>query len=78
MAFKDDTPRLEIVDLGLIDPDPLHVRKAISDEGLKGLTNAVRQARSSTLEMPYVISIDELQRLALTSAPEQEDSYASN
>lgn len=43
MAFKDDTPRLEIVDLGLIDPDPLHVRKAISDEGLKGLTNAVRQ-----------------------------------
>ena len=43
MAFKDDTPRLEIVDLGLIDPDPQHVRKAISDEGLKGLTNAVRQ-----------------------------------
>ena len=43
MAFKDDTPRLEIVDLGLIDPDPLHVRKVISDEGLKGLTNAVRQ-----------------------------------
>lgn len=43
MAFKDDTPRLEIIDLGLIDPDPLHVRKAISDEGLKGLTNAVRQ-----------------------------------
>ena len=43
MAFKDDNPRLEIVDLGLIDPDPLHVRKAISDEGLKGLTNAVRQ-----------------------------------
>ncbi len=44
----------------------------------EALTNAVRQARSSTLEMPYVISIDELQRLALTSAPEQEDSYASN
>jgi ParB family chromosome partitioning protein len=43
MAFKDDTPRLEIVDLGLIDPDPLHVRKAIQDEALKGLVNAVRK-----------------------------------
>ena len=41
MAFKDDTPRLEIVDLGLIDPDPLHVRKAIQDEALKGLTVVV-------------------------------------
>lgn len=43
MAFKDDTPRLEIVDLALIDPDIHHVRKNINDDALKGLTNAVRQ-----------------------------------
>lgn len=42
MAFKDDTPRLEIVDLALIDPDSQHVRKNINDDALKGLTNAVR------------------------------------
>lgn len=43
MAFKDDTPRLEIVDLSLIDADPRHIRKSIPDEALTGLTNAVRK-----------------------------------
>ena len=77
MAFKDDTPRLEIVDLGLIDPDPLHVRKAISDEGLKGLTNAVRQLGliqpiivRPTGGQRYQVIVGERRRLAALQAGE--------
>jgi ParB family chromosome partitioning protein len=41
MAFKDSTPRFDIVDIHLIDPDPTHVRQNIGEDSLKGLSNAV-------------------------------------
>lgn len=41
MAFKDSTPRFDLVDINLIDPDPTHIRQNINEETLKGLTNAV-------------------------------------
>ncbi|WP_434516776.1 ParB/RepB/Spo0J family partition protein [Dechloromonas sp. ARDL1] len=41
MAFKDSTPRFEIVDIDRIDADPTHIRQNINEETLKGLTNAV-------------------------------------
>lgn len=41
MAFKDSTPRFDLVDINLIAPDPNHIRQNINEETLKGLTNAV-------------------------------------
>ncbi len=41
MAFKDSTPRFDIVDIDRIDADPTHIRQNINEETLKGLTNAV-------------------------------------
>ncbi len=43
MSFKDSKPQFEIVDISLIDPDPEHVRQNVPEDGLKGLTNAIRQ-----------------------------------
>lgn len=41
MAFKDSTPRFDIVDIDRIDADPTHIRQNINEETLKGLSNAV-------------------------------------
>jgi len=41
MAFKDSTPRFDLVDIHLIDPDPTHVRQNIGEDSLKGLSNAI-------------------------------------
>lgn len=43
MSFKDSTPEFAIVDLALIDPDPAHVRQSVSEDGLKGLSNAIQK-----------------------------------
>ena len=43
MAFKDNTPDFQIVDVSMIDPDPRHVRQSVNEETLKGLTNAVQK-----------------------------------
>lgn len=43
MAFKDSTPQFQIVDVGMVDPDPKHVRQHINQDALKGLTNAVQK-----------------------------------
>ena len=41
MAFKETIPQFQIVDLAVVDPDPKHVRQNISEESLRGLTNAI-------------------------------------
>ena len=41
MAFKDSTPSFDIIDIDLIDPDSTHIRQNISEDTLKGLSNAV-------------------------------------
>ena len=43
MTFKDSTPEFAMVDLNLIDPDPAHVRQSVSEDGLKGLINAIQK-----------------------------------
>ena len=43
MAFKDSTPRFDIVDISRIDPDPQHLRQNINEDTLKGLINAVEK-----------------------------------
>src|SRR5574343_696223 len=43
MSFKDTPPQLAIVDIGLIDADPDHVRQNIPEDGLKGLANAIQK-----------------------------------
>ncbi len=77
MSFKDSTPQFEIVDISLIDPDPNHVRQNIPEEGLKGLTNAIRKlgvihpiiVRPGT-DGRYVVIVGERRRQAALQAGE--------
>lgn len=77
MSFKDCTPQFEIVDISLIDPDPNHVRQNIPEDGLKGLTNAIRKlgiihpiiVRPGT-DGRYVVIVGERRRQAALQAGE--------
>ena len=43
MSFKESSPQFEMVDISAIDPDPNHIRQNISEDGLKGLANAIQK-----------------------------------
>jgi ParB family transcriptional regulator, chromosome partitioning protein len=43
MAFKDSSSDFQIIDIALIEPDPLHPRQNIDEGSLKGLANSIQK-----------------------------------
>lgn len=43
MAFKENQPQFQMIDVTLIEPDPAHARRQIDEAALKGLVNSIRK-----------------------------------
>lgn len=43
MAFKENTPQFQMVDVALIEPDPAHPRQHIDETSLRSLANSIQK-----------------------------------
>lgn len=79
MAFKDSSSDFQILDIGLIEPDPLHPRQNIDEASLKGLTNSIAKVgviqpllvRPADSVGRYIVVVGERRRQAALLAGEK-------
>lgn len=79
MTFKDSSSDFQIIDIGLIEPDPQHPRQNIDDANLKGLVNSIEKmgvihpliVRPAKTTGRYTIVVGERRRQAAILAGER-------
>jgi len=78
MAFKDSSSDFQIIDIALIEPDPLHPRQNIDEGSLKGLANSIEKmgmihpmlVRPANTDGRYTVVVGERRRQAALLAGE--------
>ncbi|EKE17206.1 MAG: ParB family protein, partial [uncultured bacterium] len=72
MTFKDSSSHFQIVDVGMVEPDPGHPRQNIEEGNLKGLVNSIAKlglihpliVRPATADGRYMVIAGERRRQA--------------